>query len=89
MSFAIHHIDLDIAIRRHAAIESIRGKYAPSADLVDDTDGVSIAVKGWRSNLRASNTEPVIRLNIESDVDMQVMRARTEEIPTHLRAHAE
>jgi phosphomannomutase len=34
----------------------------------------------WRLNLRASNTEPLLRLNVESRGDAQLMRAKTEEI---------
>ena len=34
----------------------------------------------WRYNLRASNTEPVIRLNVESRGDVDLMRAKTEEL---------
>ena len=33
---------------------------------LDDTDGISLASDGWRFNLRKSNTEPVVRLNVEA-----------------------
>jgi phosphomannomutase len=68
------------------AIESIRQRYAPSALSVDETDGVSIEFDDWRFNLRASNTEPVIRLNVESRGDVRMMREKTAELLAHLEA---
>ena len=62
------------------AIETIREKYAGDALRVDETDGVSIEFAEWRFNLRASNTEPVIRLNVESRGDTPLMQAKTKEI---------
>ena len=61
-------------------IEAIRNHFAKDAENVDETDGVSLEFENWRFNLRGSNTEPVIRLNVESRGDDKLMRARTEEI---------
>ncbi len=61
-------------------IEDIRAVYAASALLIDETDGLSVAFSNWRFNLRASNTEPLIRLNVESRGDVQLMEARTAEL---------
>lgn len=47
---------------------------------VDRTDGLSIEFESWRFNLRGSNTEPVIRLNVESRGDKALMAAKTEEL---------
>ena len=47
-------------------ISEAKEKYAPQAKNVDETDGVSIEFEDWRFNLRGSNTEPVIRLNVEA-----------------------
>lgn len=47
---------------------------------IDRTDGLSVEFADWRFNLRGSNTEPVIRLNVESRGDSEKMRAKTEEI---------
>lgn len=46
----------------------------------DKTDGISIEFSDWRFNLRCSNTEPLIRLNVESKGDAELMAAKTEEI---------
>jgi phosphomannomutase len=63
-----------------AAIRAIRDRYAPGAKAIDETDGVSLEFDDWRFNLRASNTEPVIRLNVESRHDKVLMQEKTAEI---------
>jgi phosphomannomutase len=62
------------------AIQRIRGRYEPEAISVDETDGISLEFEDWRFNLRSSNTEPVIRLNIESRADKTLMEAKVQEI---------
>jgi len=62
------------------AIAAIRAAYEPAAVDVDETDGISIEFENWRFNLRASNTEPVIRLNVESRGDAALMRQKTQEL---------
>ena len=62
------------------AMRTIRDRYESDADFVDTTDGISIEFSDWRFNLRASNTEPVIRLNVESRSDEALMRSKTNEI---------
>jgi len=49
-----------------AAIARIESRYAPQAETRDDTDGLSLDFGTWRLNLRASNTEPLLRLNVEA-----------------------
>ena len=68
------------------AIATIRKRYAVDAVNIDEADGISLEFAEWRFNLRASNTEPVIRLNVESRGDEALMRQRTEEILSVLRA---
>ena len=63
-----------------AAIALISSHYEGDAESVDRTDGVSMAFGSWRFNLRASNTEPVIRLNVESRGDEQLMIAKRDEL---------
>ncbi len=62
------------------AIQTIRDRYAPDASAIDETDGVSLEFDQWRFNLRASNTEPVIRLNVESRADKALMQTKVREI---------
>jgi phosphomannomutase len=63
-----------------AAIAAIEDKYAVDALAVDHTDGLSVEYENWRFNLRMSNTEPVVRLNVESRADQELMKVKTEEI---------
>ena len=60
-----------------ARIESL---YAKDAISVDHMDGVSVEFADWRFNLRSSNTEPLVRLNVETRNDPELMRVRTEEL---------
>lgn len=62
------------------SIKEISELYARNAKSIDKTDGISIEFDDWRFNLRASNTEPVIRLNVESRANEALMRQKTEEL---------
>lgn len=62
------------------AIRTIESRYRDQAIRVDETDGISMEFENWRFNLRSSNTEPVIRLNVESRGDAQLMKAKTGEL---------
>jgi phosphomannomutase len=53
---------------------------------VDKTDGFSIEYDDWRFNLRMSNTEPIIRLNVESKGDVLLMEEKTQELLDIIRA---
>jgi phosphomannomutase len=61
-------------------IALIEETYGPNAVAVDFTDGLSMSFEGWRFNVRMSNTEPVVRLNVESDGDFALMEAKTAEL---------
>ena len=63
-----------------ASIEKVKAVYEKDALDIDFTDGLSMDMGQWRFNLRMSNTEPVIRLNVESRGDTALMQAKTEEI---------
>lgn len=47
---------------------------------VDRTDGLSVAFDDWRFNLRASNTEPLLRLNVETRGKVALLEEKTEEL---------
>jgi phosphomannomutase len=68
-----------------AAIDSVQSKYMSSAKTVDYTDGLSMEFDDWRLNLRSSNTEPLIRLNVESRGSDSLMQQKTCEILEFLR----
>lgn len=69
-----------------AVLARVEGKYATLPDAeVTHVDGLSIAFPNWRFNLRGSNTEPVLRLNVESRADVKLMKEKTEELLNTIR----
>lgn len=69
-----------------AALARTRERYGPGALSIDLTDGLSIEHADWRFNLRASNTEPLVRLNVESRGNEALMREKTDELLRFLRS---
>ncbi len=67
-----------------ALLERVHERYEAEARSVDFTDGLSMAFDRWRFNLRMSNTEPVVRLNVESRADKDLMQQKTEELLTQI-----
>ncbi|ARC93976.1 phosphomannomutase [Vibrio coralliilyticus] len=68
------------------AIQRIKAIFEQDALTVDYTDGVSMEFTNWRFNLRSSNTEPVVRLNVESRADVELMKVKTEQILSLLQS---
>lgn len=62
------------------AQERVEGFYADAARAVTRTDGLSMEFADWRFNLRTSNTEPVVRLNIETRGSHELLQAKTAEL---------
>jgi phosphomannomutase len=63
-----------------AVLERVEHAYAADAQVVEHVDGLSVAFEDWRFNLRRSNTEPVVRLNVETRGDQALMKQRTQEL---------
>jgi phosphomannomutase len=63
-----------------ALLKAVEARYSSSAKAVDYTDGLSMEFDNWRFNLRMSNTEPVVRLNVESRADTPLMQRKTAEL---------
>jgi phosphomannomutase len=63
-----------------AVLASIQEHYRPTAVNLDFTDGLSMEFPEWRFNLRGSNTEPLVRLNVESRANAPLMQEKTAEI---------
>ena len=63
-----------------AAVDRVLAEFAPQALTRDDTDGVSLEFPDWRLNLRRSNTEPLLRLNVEARGNPDRMRQATARI---------
>jgi phosphomannomutase len=70
-----------------ATIAAFESRYAPHALNVDRSDGISFEFSDWRFNLRSSNTEPLIRLNVEARGSEALMRSKTDELWALLKAH--
>jgi phosphomannomutase len=62
------------------AVARVQSTFARHAISIDETDGISLDMGVWRFNLRASNTEPVLRLNIETRGDTVSMAERVAQI---------
>ncbi|MFO7820652.1 MAG: phosphomannomutase [Lentisphaeria bacterium] len=68
-------------------IEGIRQNYKKAATKVENIDGLSMEFdSAWRFNLRSSQTEPILRLNVEAAGDEQLMKAKTDEILQLIRS---
>lgn len=67
-------------------IANILATYESRADEIDKTDGISMSFGDWRFNLRASNTEPLLRLNIETRGDSALLNKVTEELKAFIEA---
>ncbi|WP_108651702.1 phosphohexomutase domain-containing protein [Dongshaea marina] len=63
-----------------AAMENIIKNYQPQALSLKQTDGITAEFSDWRFNLRVSNTEPLVRLNVETRSDPALLKHKTREI---------
>lgn len=63
-----------------AAIARVEAHFTATADSVERVDGLSMSFGDWRFNLRMSNTEPVVRLNVESRNNTALMQEKTEQL---------
>jgi phosphomannomutase len=68
-----------------ACLSAIQDHYQTLALETHDTDGLSLEFDQWRFNVRASNTEPLLRLNVESRGNQNLMEEKTEEISEFIK----
>jgi phosphomannomutase len=61
-------------------LKRVQGLYESKAVGIDFTDGLSLEFPEWRFNLRGSNTEPLVRLNVESRGNAALMQEKTAEL---------
>lgn len=61
-------------------IDSIKAFYLPLKPEIDETDGIGMDFGDWRFNIRSSNTEPLLRLNVESRRNTALMQQKTDEL---------
>ena len=67
-----------------AKMAEIEARYADAR--ISDVDGVSVDYDDWHFNVRPSNTEPLLRLNLESLVSREHMEARRDEVLALIRS---
>lgn len=65
-------------------IEELARKYSDGK--TDRLDGLSVEYSNWRFNIRMSNTEPIVRLNVESKGDINLMKEKTGELLKIIRS---
>ena len=63
-----------------AVVDAVRGRYEAAAESSSELDGISFSFPEWRFNLRPSNTEPLLRLNVESRGNTELVREKTAEL---------
>ncbi|MGC1729072.1 MAG: phosphomannomutase CpsG [Steroidobacteraceae bacterium] len=73
-------INRQLATDATAILARVRGHYERQAQAIDLTDGLSMEFAQWRFNLRGSNTEPLVRLNVESRGSEPLMREKSAEV---------
>ena len=66
-------------------IREIKNFFSEEKPIVDETDGLSMSFEKWRFNLRASNTEPLLRLNVESKGDEALMRKKLQLVESRIK----
>ncbi|VVP12466.1 phosphomannomutase [Pseudomonas fluorescens] len=69
-----------------ATLQKVLTHYLPENPELDRTDGISVSFTDWRFNLRGSNTEPLLRLNVEAKSNQELMWARLKEIESLIKA---
>lgn len=61
-------------------MRKVEEKFLTSSGIIDRTDGLCIEYPTWRFSLRSSNTEPLIRLNVETRGDLALMYQKTDDL---------
>ena len=66
-------------------IAAMRSEYSDAASEIDLTDGLSVSFPEWRFNLRGSNTEPLLRLNLETIGNAELLEAKSDELASRIK----
>lgn len=69
-----------------ALMAAIEAEYGPRAQSRDHLDGLSLDMGAWRFNLRKSNTEPLLRLNVETRGNAALLAEKTGELQARIKA---
>jgi phosphomannomutase len=66
-------------------LQELKDRFGPHAARVSHLDGISFDFDDWHFNVRPSNTEPLLRLNLESVASQQAMEQRRDEVLAVIR----
>ena len=66
-------------------IQGVKDLFAAEAKSIDELDGISMSFDKWRFNLRQSNTEELVRLNIETKGDQHLLFEKIEEMKQSIK----
>ena len=69
-------------------LERVRDSFVDDFSAIEELDGLSLSFENWRFNLRKSNTEPLVRLNIETRGDQSLLEEKKEELRTLIKQFA-
>lgn len=72
-------------VDKNEVFKKIEEKYGPDAKEIIRVDGITLLYDGWHFNVRASNTEPLVRLNLEAD-SKELMEEKRDEILAVIRS---
>jgi len=67
-------------------LKRIQAHFSSENPILDTTDGLSLEFAQWRMNIRSSNTEPLLRLNIESRGDSELVWQKVAEVESLIHA---
>ena len=65
-------------------LKNVKKRYFKQALHIDETDGISLSFGDWRFNLRKSNTEPLVRLNVEARNSKELLDKKTQDLQSSI-----
>ena len=68
-------------------MKRVQNYFISKETMIDELDGLSMSFDNWRFNLRKSNTEPLVRLNIETRGDQILLKEKTNELKLLIKQH--
>lgn len=81
-------INLTLKTSAQQVLAETEKHYTQGAIKINHLDGLGLDFSDWRFNLRASNTEPVVRLNVESRDNLELMQEKRDELLVFLQQFA-
>ena len=73
----------------HGSLEKVKNRFSSSARSISLVDGISLDFEDWRFNLRGSNTESLLRLNVEARESKDKMKEQTKLLVSFLKENCQ